>query len=489
MNDIAAGEPTPTHPFGDGAIRGSCDVARVDRITPRVLSVLLGCALIVAGCTSASPSTSPTTDAPTTDAPAITVSRPPDVTLPASTTAALSASIGDLRKGGVTAGTAAALAKSRDKRIGWPISDLLRFSDPSASQPLIDAFHSLFANEPDAQSADDWQTITNVLIGNDVAAPPRYRGFKAELFLMTERKWEGIFTDFDADIDWRFLSWGGVLMDRRPLGDKDPCDTGCIPANDDPPVMSAAEGNWYPDDAIVFGVTVNGESLALPKNMMEVHEMMNLTLGGRRLGIPYCTLCGSAEAFYTDRVVGAKRPLVLRTSGLLYLSNKVMFDLDSNSAFDTFNGRAVSGDLHLDNVSLPMETIVTSTWGKWKQAHPSTKIIAKDGGWGRPYPADPLNGRDDNGPIFPIRQDDQRLSVQTQVLGVTNSSGQALAFAIDDVRAAIDGGNPVEFEGVSVTADAGGFVATENGTRLASHQAFWFAWAQFKPGTKLWKPK
>jgi hypothetical protein len=60
---------------------------------------------------------------------------------------------------------------------------------------------------------------------------------------------------------------------------------------------------------------VGGGAVAFPKNVMEVHELVNITIGGRRIGIPYCTLCGSAQAYRTDDVPAGKRPLVLRTVG------------------------------------------------------------------------------------------------------------------------------------------------------------------------------
>ncbi len=73
--------------------------------------------------------------------------------------------------------------------------------------------------------------------------------------------------------------------------------------------------------------------------------MFNLTLGGRRLAIPYCTLCGSAQAYFTDQpdgspTDGAAEVPVVRTSGLLSRSNKVMYDLLSESVFDTWRGVA-----------------------------------------------------------------------------------------------------------------------------------------------------
>ena len=44
---------------------------------------------------------------------------------------------------------------------------------------------------------------------------------------------------------------------------------------------------------------------------------------------------------------------------------------------------------------------------------PDTRIIAEDGGIGRSYPLDPLQGRDDNGPIFPVGDVDGRLCILT----------------------------------------------------------------------------
>jgi hypothetical protein len=132
------------------------------------------------------------------------------------------------------------------------------------------------------------------------------------------------------------------LIDDRPYDTTDePCN--CIPAADNPEVQSAEEATWLADDAIVFGIGINGEYRAYPRRIMEVREMVNDTLGGRDLGIPYCTLCGAAQAYFTDELPdGVERP-ILRTSGLLIRSNKVMYDIASMSVFDTFLGAAVTG--------------------------------------------------------------------------------------------------------------------------------------------------
>jgi Protein of unknown function (DUF3179) len=384
------------------------------------------------------------------------------------------------------------VAGSRDARLGWLLSDVLRFTPPGTDQDaLVSAFRRLtgVAVRHDPAFADSpWLSLTNHLIAWDLPAPPRYRARKARLFLALEPGWEPFFVDRDADIDWRLVSWGGVLIDDRPEGDPGPCPRGCIPALDDPELTPAEAGGWYADDRIVFGVVVGGEAVAFPKNIMEVHEMVNITIGGRRLGIPYCTLCGSAQAYKLDSVpAGVTRP-VLRTSGLLSRSNKVMYDLRTRSVLDTFTGRALSGPLQDATVTLDQVTVVTSTWGAWKKAHPRTKIVAQDGGIGREYEDDPLGGRDDNGPIFPVGDVDPRLPAQTQVVGVITPAGEPVAFPADEARDALAAGRRVAAGGVELTADGGGMRARAHDRKeLPTHQAFWFAWSQFHPATTLWR--
>lgn len=385
------------------------------------------------------------------------------------------------------------IANSGDPRAAWLISDLLRFFGPGAVFDIgLASFERLTGADLSADpitTRSPWQSMTDHLIAWDLPALPDYARWKGALFTLVDPRWAPFFEDEDADIDWRLLSWGGVLMDDRPFGAVGPCEFGCIPALDDPAVTDAEGGDWYPDERLIFGLTVNGESRAYPKHIMEVHEMLNDELGGRRLAIPYCTLCGSAQAYFTDDVRGADQMPVLRTSGLLSRSNKVMFDLPTMSVFDTFSGQALSGPLHDAGVELEQTSVVTSTWGEWKAAHPETTIVAADGGIGVDYPLDPLRGRDDDGAIFPIGDVDERLPAQEKVLGVTTDEGTPLAFPVEAARAELEAGRPVSALGVTVVPDASGIRAVrEDGSEVVGHEAFWFAWSQFKPGTQLWAP-
>lgn len=384
------------------------------------------------------------------------------------------------------------VGRSDDARAAWLLSDIMRFfQQGDVAEATADAFAQLTGYDPAPTGVVPgltWQLVTDQLIAWDLPVPPEYTDYKSRLFLLVEPEWEAFFADDNSAIDWRWVSWGGVLADTRPLGDQLPCVGGCIPALDDPSTTDADGGSWYPDDSIVFGIVVDGEARAYPKNIMQVHEMVNDTIGGRRLGIPYCTLCGSAQAFFTDSVPDGVDVPVLRTSGLLSRSNKVMYDLTTRSVFDTFTGEALSGPLRAANVMLPQASVVVSTWGDWKAAHPNTTIVAQDGGIDRTYPVDPLRGRDDNGPIFPTGPVDARQPVQEPVLGVQGETGP-VAFPVQSANAALAAGVAVELDGVTLMLDGSGLRAFDaGGTEIASHEAFWFAWSQFFPGTQLWEP-
>ncbi|MDX2378292.1 MAG: DUF3179 domain-containing (seleno)protein [Acidimicrobiia bacterium] len=384
------------------------------------------------------------------------------------------------------------LREAGDARHAWLVSDLLHFFGGFDGDRLVLTFEELtgtdLSADPDFEIRPSLSSA-NHLIAWDTPDYPGHRVDKSRLFLLIEPAWAPFFADGDAAIDWRYLGWGGVRIDDRPLGDSGPCLDGCIPALDDPVTTGADEGDWYPDDRVVFGLVEGGEALAIPKNIAEVHEMFNLTLGGRRFGIPYCTLCGSAQAYRTDDPT-FDSPLVLRTSGLLSRSNKVMYDLASLSVFDTFTGEAVSGPLQDAGVALEEVTVVSSTWAEWRAAHPDTEIIAQDGGIGRSYDLRPLGDRDAGGPIFPIGSVDDRLPVQELVVGVTTADGRTTAFASAAASAALDAGDDVELDGVALVADGDGLRAIDvaSGEELTAHEAFWFAWSQFHPDTDLWRP-
>ena len=374
------------------------------------------------------------------------------------------------------------ISATADPRLAWLIADLMRFvRDPATVEALADAAGELLALDLSGFGA--WGEMTDHLIAWDVPAPPGYLGYKRNIFSRVVPQWSDLMVP--GAVDWRLVSWGGVGIDDRPPGRTDDlCN--CIPAADDPPVETASEAAWLSDDAVVFGVVVGGESRAYPRRIMEVREMVNDSLGGRDFAMPYCTLCGSAQVFLTDELPDPWQRPILRTSGLLSRSNKVMYDLHTNTVFDTFTGAAVAGPLAEAGVVLPQATVVTTTWGEWKAAHPDTTVLVEELALGRDF--DFRNGRDADGPIFPIGDADDRLPLQADVVGVITDDGP-VAFWVDGAKDRLRRGEPVEMGGVRLVEDGGGLRAfATDGAEIPAHQAFWFAWSQFHPGTALWVP-
>ena len=373
------------------------------------------------------------------------------------------------------------IAESGDLRLAWIVSDLMRFiSNRQLTLELADAASKLLGT--DLQIENHWGTVTDRLIAWDIPEPPDYLSVKRAIFTNMVPGWNKIFVE--GDIDWRLVSWGGVLIDDRAYDTTDElCN--CIPAADNPAVSTAEEATWLKDDDIVFGIEVNDEYRAYPRRIMEVREMVNDTLGGRDLGIPYCTLCGAAQAYFTDQLPeGIERP-ILRTSGLLIRSNKVMYDIRTYSVFDTFLGNAVTGPLAKKNLQLKQATVVTTDWGTWKETHPETTVLAEALALGRD--PDFRNGRDANGPIFPVGDVDPRLPVHEDIIGVVTASGKPVAFQRSKAFLVLKNGDEIAFENVRLKLDAGGVKAVDaDGSDLGSHQAFWFAWSQFHPQTALW---
>lgn len=387
-----------------------------------------------------------------------------------------------------------AIGAAGDPRLAWLVADHLRVFVAIASNNFVSQARSFEINESLERvvialtgltfpTFGAWNPLTSALIAWDIPAPPDYLRFKRNIYIPVEPAWEPLMSD-NSVVDWRIVSWGGVLIDSRPFDrTDDPCN--CIPAIDNPTVQSAADATWLDPDDVVFGVVVNGEARAYPRQIMEVREMVNDTLGGRDFAMPYCTLCGSAQVWFTDDLPdGIDRP-VLRTSGLLSRSNKVMYDLVSQSIFDTFVGTADSGALLDEGIALQGHTVVTSTWAAWVAQHPDTTVLTEDLALGRDF--DFRNGRDADGPIFPVGDVDPRLAIQEDVLGIIQANGRPLAVHVNSAKAALVRGEIVLIDDIRVVSSGDGLLAFDSdGNEVSVHQAFWFAWSQFHPSTELW---
>ncbi|MDA1097528.1 MAG: DUF3179 domain-containing protein [Proteobacteria bacterium] len=160
-----------------------------------------------------------------------------------------------------------------------------------------------------------------------------------------------------------------------------------IPSLDYPHMIKAAAANYLAGDDLVFGVEIAGDARAYPLRIMGWHEMFNDSIGGVPVALAYCTLCGSGilyETLLPDRT----RPLVFGSSGLLYRSNKLMFDWETLSLWNQFTGEPVAGPLAKSGIRLKTRPVAITTWAFWRQRHPDTTVLALDTGHSRDYGSD-----------------------------------------------------------------------------------------------------
>ncbi len=197
---------------------------------------------------------------------------------------------------------------------------------------------------------------------------PDYMAFKAALYSRVDPRMGRFFTG-TARIRLDEIDWGGVGVNG-------------IPPLTAPKTVSAANADWLKDSHVVFGIVVNGEARAYPKRILAWHEMAHDRLGGVDLTIVYCTLCGTVIPY--ESVVGGTRR-TFGTSGLLYRSNKLMFDAESMSLWSTLDGAPVVGALAGSPLRLVARPVVTTTWGEWRRANPKTTVLSIDTGHNRDY--------------------------------------------------------------------------------------------------------
>ncbi len=240
---------------------------------------------------------------------------------------------------------------------------------------------------------------------------PRYAEFKARLYANVDPRMAAFFEGAtEPRIRRDEIDWGGVGVNG-------------IPPLDQPKVVSATEARFMGDKNVVFGIVVNGEARAYPKRILAWHELALDTLGGVKLAVVYCTLCGTVIPYET---VAGGRSFTFGTSGLLYRSNKLMFDAETNSLWSTIEGRPVVGPLASDSIVLKYRPVVTTTWKEWRNAHPATTVLSLDTGHQRDYSEGAAYrsyfSHDDL--MFEVPDQDKRLRRKAEVLTFIAGAGK-----------------------------------------------------------------
>jgi hypothetical protein len=340
-----------------------------------------------------------------------------------------------------------------------------------------------------------------------------YASFKAELYSRIDGRFRTFFPPrVKSKIRLDEIDWGGVPVNG-------------IPPLRSPKTIPVTEATWLRDGHIVFGIAINGQARAYPKRILAWHEMAIDRVGGVDLTIVYCTLCGTVIPYESG--VGGRR-FTFGTSGLLYRSNKLMFDEETGSLWSSLEGVPVVGTLVDTGLQLPFRSVVTTTWGEWKQDHPTTTVLSLETGYERNY-GEGVAYRDyfaTDRLMFEVPRVDTRLRNKAEVLVLRPETigKNALPVAISVERLRREPVFAFEAGGrnfVVITSKAGANMLFERGahafvprapngevrdttgkrwsvsadslvsetgerlSRIPAHRAFWFGWVAQYPQTVL----
>lgn len=254
-----------------------------------------------------------------------------------------------------------------------------------------------------------------------------------------------------------------------------------IPALVDPRVSPAGQAPWH-DDEVVVGVVQGDEARAYPIGILNWHELVNDTLGGRSILVSYCPLCGTALVF--DRELDG-RVRTFGVSGLLYQSDLLLYDWESESLWSQIAASAVAGRATGKRLRVLRSALVP--WGEWKARHPKTSVLSLETSHRRPYDRDPYAGYSSSEALMFPAPLDPRYHPKMPTLGIRLVNGAARAYPAAEIEQA--GGQVQEsFEGHAIT------VSYEPETQVFDVEApleleviegYWFAWAAFHPTTTV----
>jgi len=262
-----------------------------------------------------------------------------------------------------------------------------------------------------------------------------------------------------------------------------------IPAIDRPAFVRGARAKFVRDEERVLGVARNGVAKAYPIRILNWHEIVNDELGGERVVVTYCPLCGTGMAYLAE--VGG-RSLRFGVSGLLYNSDVLLYDRETRSLWSQILAQAVTGSMK--GARLTTIPLAHTTWADWKSRHPDTLVLTPETGYSRDYQRDPYDGYGRSAEIwFGVQQRSERFHPKELVIGL-EIDGRFKAYPFEAlVRSGGELRDRVGGRALIVRFDArhrtGSVHDAATGAEIPTVIAYWFAWYAFHPDTEVHEGK
>lgn len=261
-----------------------------------------------------------------------------------------------------------------------------------------------------------------------------------------------------------------------------------IPSIDSPEFVKAEKASLKADERIL-GIFENDIAKAYPIKILNFHEIVNDRIGEQPIVVTYCPLCGSGLVF--DATIGGTT-YNFGVSGLLYNSDVLLYDRQTESLWSQLEYKAVSGPMrghHLEIINT-----ANTTWENWKSKHPNTLVLSENTGFKRDYSLDPYPNYSSSSTIyFPVANENKEFHPKEMVIGL-EIEGSFKAYPFSELkksgRSSIeDTLNKkriiIEYDTRSKSAE----IFDVEGVPIPAVTNFWFAWYAFHPETAVYKHK
>lgn len=259
-----------------------------------------------------------------------------------------------------------------------------------------------------------------------------------------------------------------------------------IPAINEPKFLKAEEADYLNGEDRVLGVEIAGVAKAYPIRILNWHEVVNDRTGAQNLVVTYCPLCGTGMVFASN---AGETALIFGVSGLLYNSDVLLFDRNTESLWSQILGEAVTGPLK--GTELPQLPATHTTWEDWRSRHPDTLALSTDTGYDRNYRRDPYRGYDRSRQLYfdvanraPRDYHPKALVMGLEVDGVHKAYPfeELSARGEEQFQDVVNGKRlAIEWNEAASSAQA----LEQDGSPYPTTVGFWFAWYAFHPETEV----
>jgi hypothetical protein len=172
-------------------------------------------------------------------------------------------------------------------------------------------------------------------------------------------------------------------------------------------------------------------------------------------------------------------------SGLLYQSDLLLYDRESETLWSQIASRAVAGPLAGTRLRVLRSQL--TTWGRWKAEHPTTSVLGLDTGHRRDYASSPYGDYSTSEALYFPAPLDARYHPKMPTLGVRLPDGAARAYPAAEL---VNAGGTVseQFQGHPIVVGydpKAQIFDVEIAPEIEVIEGYWFAWSAFHPDSTV----